>query len=135
MPFVLQSIHFFKSMRWSNCNSTFLLGQAAGMKYKISGNLNFFKIWLGKINKETNGNSNFGHFHLGCLWKKIDVNTSLNSRNCYFPLKKKQKKNKGAFESISNHSYVVNRYIRVIVEYKVELSLAYGSILVEYKLD
>ena len=110
-------------------------GQAAGTKYKINGNLIFFLIWLGKINKETNGNSNFGHFHLGCLWKKIDVITSLNSRDCYFPIKKIRDGNKGAFEIISNHSHLINKYNRGIVEYKVELSLANGSIFVEYKLD
>ena len=67
--------------------------------------------------------------------KKIDIITSLNSRNCYFPIKKIPDGNKGAFEIISNHSYLINKYNRGIVEYKVELSLANGSIFVEYKLD
>ena len=75
---------FFKSMRWSNCNSTFLLAQAAGTKYKISGNFIIFEIRLSKINNKTNGNSNCGQFHLRYKWKKFDAFSSLNLGRCYF---------------------------------------------------
>ena len=75
---------FFKSMRWSNCNSTFLLAQAAGTKYKISGNFIIFEIRLSKINNKTNGNSNCGQFHLRYIWKIFDAFSSLNLGRCYF---------------------------------------------------
>ena len=75
---------FFKSMRWSNCNSTFLLAQAAGTKYKISGNFIIFEIRLSKINNKTNGNSNCGQFHLRYIWKNFDAFSSLNLGHCYF---------------------------------------------------
>ena len=93
---------FFKSMRWSNCNSTFLLAQAAGTKYKISGNFIIFEIRLSKINNKTNGNSNCGQLHLRYI-TKILINFRVSTWGAAtFRFKNKEAENKGAFGMITD---------------------------------
>ena len=93
---------FFKSMRWSNCNSTFLLAQAAGTKYKISGNFIIFEFDLARSTTKQTAIRIAVNF-ICVIYERFLMHFRVSTWGAAtFRFKNKEAENKGAFGKITD---------------------------------